>query len=58
MMLDLLQLGFFALYIFTYKDFKLAAVKDYNIRKLKIMIAAMKNLKKIANKNSKTKLLR
>ena len=46
MMLDLLQLGFFALYIFTYKDFKLAAVTDYNIRKLKMMIAAMKNLKK------------
>ena len=55
--LGLLQLGFFALYIFTYKDFKLAAVKDYNIRKLEIMIAAMKNLKKIANKTSKTKLL-
>ena len=55
--LGLLQLGFFALYIFTYKDFKLAGVKDYNIRKLKIMIPAMKNLKKIANKNSKTKLL-
>ena len=28
--LGLLQLGFFALYMFTYKDFKLAAVKDYN----------------------------
>ena len=28
--LGLLQLGFFALYIFTYKDFKRAAVKDYN----------------------------
>ena len=55
--LGILQLGFFALYIFTYKDFKLAAVKDYNIRKLEIMIAAMKNLKKIANKTSKTKLL-
>ena len=55
--LSLLQQGFFALYIFTYKDFKLAAVKDYNIRKLKIMIAAMKNLKKIANRKSKTKLL-
>ena len=28
--LGLLQLGFFALYMFTYKDFKLVAVKDYN----------------------------
>ena len=56
--LGLLKQGFFfALYVFTYKDFKLAAVKDYNIRKWKIMIAAMKNLKKIANKNSKTKLV-
>ena len=45
--LGLLKQGFFffALYVFTYKDFKLAAVKDYNIRNLKIMIAAMKNLK-------------
>ena len=28
--LGLLQLGFFALYIFNYKDFKLASLKDYN----------------------------
>ena len=28
--LGILQLGFFALYIFTYKDFKQAEVKDYN----------------------------
>ena len=28
--LGLLQLTFFALYIFTYKDFKIAAVKDYS----------------------------
>ena len=51
--LGLLQLGFFALYIFTYKDFKLAAVKDYNILTLKIMIAANEKSEKLQIKIAK-----
>ena len=51
--LGLLKQGFFFCAIHIY----LQGFQISSIRKLKIMIAATKNLKKIANKNSKTKLL-
>ena len=51
--LGLLKQGVFFCAIHIY----LQGFQISSIRKFKIMIAAMKNLKKIANKNSKTKLL-
>ena len=53
--LGLLKQGVF--FFFCAMHIYLQGFQISSIRKFKIMIAAMKNLQKIANKNSKTKLL-